>query len=100
MFFFLTSNSIVSWYVEFQDFSAQSFEEYLTVPVSEADSISKCVVMKGVLDYILNMYKQKDMDGFFPVNQHANVTINITKHCVRVRTLEICQKYGFNHPVN
>lgn len=65
VFFFLTPNSIVSWYVEFQDFSAQSFEEYLTVPVSEADSISKWVVMKGVLDYILNMYKQKDMDGFF-----------------------------------
>lgn len=93
----LTPNSIVSWYIDSQDINRGSFEDYLTVTASEADEITKRIVIKGVLNYILNMYKQKHIDEHFPLDEYSNTIIDKTRHCVKEKTLEICKNYGLTH---
>ncbi|CAL9727693.1 hypothetical protein MOUN0_A03796 [Monosporozyma unispora] len=96
----LTPNSIVSWYVASQDRSKHSFEDYLTITVSEADAVTKRVVVKGVLDYILNIYKTKHINEAFQVNDETDAVIDSTRRCVKDYTFDVCKKYGETHPEN
>lgn len=95
----LTPNSIVSWYVASQDTTKHSYEDYMTVSVSEADSLSKTVIIKGVLDYILNIYKDKDIKDTFTLDEEANAIVGATRVCVTDYDFEVCRRYGLKHPV-
>ena len=93
----LAPNSIVSWYINSQDTSTGSFEDYLTITASEADEITKRIVVKGLLNYILNIYTQKHINEHFPVDEHSNTIIDKTRQCVKERILDICKNYGLTH---
>lgn len=94
----ITPNSIVSWFVASQDESTHSFEDYLTLTVSEADAVTKRIVVNGVLDYILNIYKVKHIKDTFSVDDQADAIIDSTRRCVAKYALDVCKKYGETHP--
>lgn len=94
----LIPKSIVSWYVSSQDTSAHSYKDYMTVMVNEANSLTKTVIINGVLDYILNIYQDKDIRDTFALNEEANSIVEATRSCVADYSFEVCRRYGLKHP--
>lgn len=96
----LIPKSIVSWYISSQDTSKHSYKDYMTVTVNEAHSLTKTVIINGVLDYILNIYQDKDIRDTFVLNEEANSIVGATRFCVADYSFEVCRRYGLKHPAN
>lgn len=94
----LSPNSIGSWEVVGQDPHTKRFEDYLTLTVSEADSNTKVITLKGVLDYVLGIYREKDIKEKFEINHQSDEIIGHTLHCLVDSAFDLCKAYGEAHP--
>lgn len=94
----LSPNSIAYWGVAGQDPHTRKYEDYLIITVSEADSISKVITLKGVLNYILGIYREKDIMEKFAINEQADEIIGQTLHCLISSAFDSCKAYGEAHP--
>lgn len=94
----ISPNSIVSWYISSQDVENKSFEDYLTISVSEGDMSSKYVIIKNVLNYIIDMYKVKDIQESFEIDNRASEIIRKNVKCVSDRIGAVCKEFGKAHP--
>lgn len=94
----LSPNSIAYWGVFGQDPHTRKFDDYLILTVSEADSNTKVVTLKGILNYILGIYREKDIMEKFAINDQADDIIGQTLHCLISSAFDICKKYGEAHP--
>ncbi|KAG0663048.1 hypothetical protein C6P45_000924 [Maudiozyma exigua] len=93
----LSPNSIVHWDVFDQNSKTKEFQDYLTLTVSESDALTKVVTLKGVLNYILGIYKDKDIRKEFVPNREADVIISKTLGCLIDEAKQNCRKYGDKH---
>lgn len=66
--------------------------------MSEADSVSKQLVLKGVLNYVLGIYKEKDIRETFSVSEQSNTIVGHTLKCVVKGAEDSCKVYGEKHP--
>lgn len=92
----LSPNSVPYWGVAGQDPHTRKYDDYMILTVSEADSNTRVVTLKGVLNYILGLYREKDMEEF-KINSQANDIIGQTLHCIISSALDLCKAYGDAH---
>ena len=93
----LSPNSIAHWDVVNQDRHTKLFTDYMTLTVSESDSLTRVVTLRGVLNYVLGIYNDKDiLDDFVPSRQ-SDVIIKKTLSCLVEQASENCRKYGDSH---
>ncbi|CCH60515.1 hypothetical protein TBLA_0C07240 [Henningerozyma blattae CBS 6284] len=58
----MSPNSISAWEVLGQDPLTKKFDDYLVITYSESDILSKVITVRGMLDYILRLYGEKDIE--------------------------------------
>ena len=93
----LNPNSITHWDIVHQDPDTKQFEDYMTLTVSESDSFTKIITLKGVLNYVLGIYRAKSMkDDFFP-SEESNDIIGKTLKCFISVAEQHCSIYGKMH---
>lgn len=80
----LSPNSISYWEVVGKDARTGKIDDHLALAMSESDSTSKVIVLRGVLDYILKMYVQEKMSDD-PIA------------CLSEQSKETCMVYGEKH---
>lgn len=93
----MSPNSIAYWEIVSQDPQNKTFEDYLTLTFSEADSNTRLLTVKGMLDFILGIYKEKDILEKFEINEEADNIIGQTLHCVVQSAFDYCKTYGETH---
>lgn len=93
----LSPNSIAYWEIIDQDPITKKFEDYMAVSVSEADSNTKVVVLRGILNYILGIYSAKDIKSTFEINSEADAILGQTLKCMKESTYDECKRYGQAH---
>lgn len=93
----VSPSSISNWYVISQDPETKKFEDYLTLTVSEADSISKIINLRGVLNYLLGVYDNFDISDSFELGSSAKNRLEKTYACVLETFNEGCALYGKTH---
>lgn len=96
----LTLKSITNWAVLGQDPITLEYEDYLTLVSSEADSVSKQIVVRGVLNYILRIYKDYKIAESFKVDKASKSLIQKANQCLDKSLLDGCVNYGAKHSVN
>ncbi|CCH60522.1 hypothetical protein TBLA_0D00120 [Henningerozyma blattae CBS 6284] len=93
----MSPNSIAFWDIISQDPENGTFNDLLVFTYSEADEISKVVNIKGILDYILNVYSQKDIEEDFTPTKDLEVVLGKTLDCIRDYSYKVCANYGEAH---
>lgn len=93
----LSPNSIVHWDIVSQNSRNKEFQDYLTLTVSESDALTKIVTLKGVLNYVLGIYRDKDIESDFIPTKEADIVISKTLNCLINEAKQNCKKYGENH---
>ncbi|KAG0654549.1 hypothetical protein C6P45_003349 [Maudiozyma exigua] len=93
----LNPNSITHWDIAHQDPISNQFEDYMTLTLSESDSFTKIVTLKGILNYVLGIYRVKNMkEDFFP-SEESNDIVGKTLTCLVDVAKEHCSIYGKMH---
>ncbi|CAB4255593.1 similar to Naumovozyma dairenensis NDAI_0G00360 hypothetical protein [Maudiozyma barnettii] len=93
----LSPNSIVHWDVVDQNSDTKHYEDYMTLTISESDSLTKIVTLRGVLNYVLGIYKHKNIKNDFYPSIESNNIIGKTLSCLVQGAKQICEEYGENH---
>lgn len=94
----MSPNSVAFWEIVNQDPQAKTFEDYLTLTFSEADSNTRVLTLKGMLNFILGIYREKDILEKFEINDEADNIIGQTMRCVVHSAFDYCKLYGETHP--
>lgn len=94
----LSPNAITHWDVVQQDPHTKLFEDYLTISLSEADINTRVVTIKGLLNYILKMYREKELQEKFLISEEADAIIGHTLKCLKSSAFNYCKVYGEKHP--
>ncbi|CCD26984.1 uncharacterized protein NDAI_0J00920 [Naumovozyma dairenensis CBS 421] len=61
----LAPHSIAYWEVVSQDPETKEYEDYMALTLSESDAVSKVIVLKGILNYVIGMYEDKNVKETF-----------------------------------
>ncbi|EDO15665.1 hypothetical protein Kpol_1008p1, partial [Vanderwaltozyma polyspora DSM 70294] len=69
-----------------------------TITVSEADSLTRTITLKGMLNFILGIYKEKQLREDFEINTESDAVIFRTRNCIGDLANDICKAYGKTHP--
>lgn len=93
----ISPNSIAQWDVIRQDTHTKQYEDYLTLTLSESDINTRVVTLKGMLNYILGMYKEKELQEKFEISDEADVIIGQTLKCLKDSAFDYCKVYGADH---
>lgn len=93
----LGPNSIAHWDILGQDPVTKKFDDYLVLTMSESDSVTKVVTLKGVLNYVLGIYAQKDIDDNFIPTKQSDYIVSRTMGCLMEEAKNFCWKYGELH---
>ncbi|CAL9733884.1 hypothetical protein MOSE0_C05490 [Monosporozyma servazzii] len=94
----LSPSGISNWVVVDQDPKTKLFEDYMTLTFSEADAVSGHVTIRGVLNYVLQIYKEKDIKEDFYINTEAAAIAQKTTQCASKSCKDECKRYGLKHP--
>ncbi|CCF59044.1 hypothetical protein KAFR_0G00110 [Kazachstania africana CBS 2517] len=93
----MSPNSIAYWEVVEQDVENEKFDDYLGFTFSESDATTKVVVLKNVLNYILDIYKEKRIRDHFEISKESDNIIGNTLQCVKDKLWDDCAKYDKTH---
>ena len=94
----LSPSSISNWIIVNQDQKTKQFEDYMTLTFSEADAVSGQVTIRGVLNYVLQIYNQKEIKDTFTIDIDASAIVRKTSKCVDDGCRDECKRYGLEHP--
>lgn len=94
----LSPNSIGYWEVVSQNPQTKEYEDYLTLTMSESDINTKVVTLKGMLNFILGIYREKKILNKFEISEKADSIIGQTLKCLVRSAYEGCREYGLSHP--
>ncbi|CCH60519.1 hypothetical protein TBLA_0C07280 [Henningerozyma blattae CBS 6284] len=93
----MSPNSIAAWDVVGQDPKTRKFDDFLIFSYSEADAVSKVITVRGILDYILNIYSQKDIEEDFIQSDDTDFIFMNSFECLHEEAKNICKAYGEKH---
>ncbi|CCC67305.1 hypothetical protein NCAS_0A07470 [Naumovozyma castellii] len=94
----LNPNNIAYWDVVNQDPHTKKYEDYLAITMSESDIFSRVMVIRGVLDYILGAYKEKEIKDNFQVDEESPIILRKTLKCIADYASEQAKEYSESHP--
>ncbi|CCH59313.1 hypothetical protein TBLA_0B04780 [Henningerozyma blattae CBS 6284] len=94
----MSPNSISAWEVLAQDPKTKRFDDYLTLTYGESDSRSSVITVRGILDYVLNIYKQKNLQDTYKDTLLDDFIIKTSFKCVADSAARTCKEYGLTHP--
>ncbi|CCD25026.1 uncharacterized protein NDAI_0E02100 [Naumovozyma dairenensis CBS 421] len=94
----LSPHSIAYWEVISQDPQTKEYEDYMAITMSEADALSKVMVIKGMLNYILGIYKEKALKPTFEVNGDTGTILKKSLGCVVDIAKKNSKQYNDKHP--
>lgn len=94
----LSPNSIAYWEIVNQDPKSKHFEDYLSLTMSEADFNTKVITLKGMLDFVLGIYRKKNIMDKFEISEEADSIIGHTLRCLVQSAFNSCKEYGKAHP--
>ncbi|CCH59312.1 hypothetical protein TBLA_0B04770 [Henningerozyma blattae CBS 6284] len=89
----MAPNSIASWEILKQDVATQKYYDYMTFTYSESDTLSKAMVIKGLLNYILKTYTEKGIDEEYSINSHTDYIMGSALKCVEAQAHDRCTEY-------
>ena len=95
----LSPNSIAHWNVIYQNPETLLFDDYMTLTLSESDTLTKVITLKGVLDYVLGIYREKQIKDDFVPTLESNDVIGKTISCLVGGAKQHCAAYGQSHKV-
>ncbi|CCH60514.1 hypothetical protein TBLA_0C07230 [Henningerozyma blattae CBS 6284] len=90
----MSPNSIAAWEVLGQDPKTKKFDDYLVFTYSESDILSKVITIRGILDYILRVYGEKDLLEDFIPSTDADSILGTTLDCMINYANDQCKNYG------
>lgn len=90
----ITVGSIISWTIASQDKLRHSFEDYMRIDITQPGNVTKRVIIRGLLDYILGIYKAKDIKDTFEIDNEAHTILGKTTMCASDHSFEVCRRYG------
>ncbi|CCF59167.1 hypothetical protein KAFR_0G01330 [Kazachstania africana CBS 2517] len=93
----MSPNSIAYWEVVDQDAANGKFEDYLGFTFSEADETTRVVVLRNILNYILDIYDEKKISNQFEIGKESDTIIGSALQCVKDTQWTNCAKYGKTH---
>ena len=93
----LSPNSIAHWNVIHQDPHTLLFDDYMTLTVSESDILTKVITLKGVLNYVLGIYREKHIKDDFVPSLESDDVIGKTISCLIGGAEQHCAAYGQSH---
>ena len=93
----LSPNAIAHWNVVHQDPDSLLFDDYMTLTVSESDALTKVITLKGVLNYVLGIYREKQIKDDFVPTLESNDVIGKTFSCLISGAEQNCATYGQSH---
>lgn len=93
----LSPSSIANWFISEQDPITKKFEDYLILTISEADAVSKVVYFRGILDYILGIYKDSTVNENFKLTLDSKFMIEKSSECLNEELRKYCKIYGLAH---
>lgn len=93
----LSPNSIAYWDIVDQDPVTKQFEDYLVLSVSEADTVTKIITLRGVLNYVLGIYAHQDIEENFSITDQSRDIIGKTFSCLVHEAKDHCKIYGESH---
>ncbi|CCD23464.1 uncharacterized protein NDAI_0B04300 [Naumovozyma dairenensis CBS 421] len=93
----LSPNSIAYWEILDQNKEDSSIADYLALSVSTSDSNSQIIILKGVANYILGVYKKMDIKDTFDVSKESDSIIKQSLNCVIDNAKGECKAYGLLH---
>ncbi|CCC71990.1 hypothetical protein NCAS_0J00100 [Naumovozyma castellii] len=94
----LSPNAISYWEVASQAHHSKKYEDYMALSFSEADANTRVIVLRGILNYILEIYEKKAIMEDFEVSSKSDLIIGRTLKCVVQKAKEDCKAYGKSHP--
>ncbi|KAH3899602.1 uncharacterized protein SCODWIG_03830 [Saccharomycodes ludwigii] len=92
----LNPNSISSWDVVNLNEDG-TYEDYMTVFLSEADFTSKKLVIKGLLNFIVNTYLNNDIAEHFEITFDSKRALQQSLICISEESKNSCRAYGESH---
>lgn len=93
----ISPSSIANWFVMGQDPHTKKFEDYLVLTISEADAISRVTYFRGILNYILDIYKTSAVYENFELKQDSKYMIEKSSQCLDEQLKSYCKAYGKTH---
>ncbi|KAH3899600.1 conserved putative beta-mannosyltransferase [Saccharomycodes ludwigii] len=94
----LSPNSISAWDVLNYDTITGKYEDYLVFTMSEADYNTRRIVLKGVLNYVLEIYKNKEIKELFEITPDSKKVLQKALTCIVDYSNAECSAYGKAHP--
>ncbi|CCK70054.1 uncharacterized protein KNAG_0D03060 [Huiozyma naganishii CBS 8797] len=93
----LSPNSISSWDVISQDAETGQYEDYMTVIVSESDVNSKLVVVKGVLNFVIDIYRKFQVRDTYTADEESALINKKQFKCTEQDLRDFCALYSDTH---
>ncbi|SMN21007.1 similar to Naumovozyma dairenensis NDAI_0G00360 hypothetical protein [Maudiozyma saulgeensis] len=91
----MSPNSIVHWNVLSHDPNTKQYDDYMTVTISESDSLTKMITLRGIADYISGIYNRDE--SMMTNNMTDYSDLNVIS-CVSNDAEQTCAAYGRTHP--
>ncbi|CCH60516.1 hypothetical protein TBLA_0C07250 [Henningerozyma blattae CBS 6284] len=93
----MTPNSIAAWDIVEHDHKSNKIEDYLVLTYSEADEVSKVVIIRGLVNHILQMYHKKDVSEKYTPSPFTRNMMKKTVSCAINQLRDDCAKYAEIH---
>ena len=93
----LSPNSIAHWNVINQNSDTLMFDDFMTLTVSESDTLTKVITLRGVLNYVLGIYREKQIKDDFEPSLESDDIIGKTISCLIGGAEQHCAAYGQSH---
>lgn len=90
----MSPNSIASWHIVSHDHS--KYEDYMEISFSEADCKSSVIVVRGMLNYILQVLG--DSESVDWESKDLGLRLGTAPACVLTHLREHCEAYGKLRP--
>ncbi|KAL3240120.1 uncharacterized protein RNJ42_05163 [Nakaseomyces bracarensis] len=92
-------NSIISWDVVSQDNDTKEYEDYMQISLSEADEMSYVLVLKGVMNYLIKSFKEKNVaDVIDWKSTDIELRAELAGACFINKLSKACIEYSRLHP--
>ncbi|KAL3240583.1 uncharacterized protein RNJ42_03801 [Nakaseomyces bracarensis] len=92
-------NSIISWDVVGQDKDTKEYEDYMQISLSEADEMSYVFVLKGVMNYLVKSFKEKNVEDVLDWEaSDSGLRAELAGACFINKITEECTEYSKLHP--
>lgn len=93
----LRPNSIAHWEIRNTREEAPGYDDYLVITVSEAEIKTKPIIIRGLFNYLLNLWITLDVNEEFEITEESSTSITNSFNCAIKEARNMCNAYGKTH---